>query len=111
MEEQQLKPCPFCGGKAELGEAEYARTFFYAFCTSCFASIQSCKTTDEAIKQWNTRVEPKDKAIQFIQEVTADGWIQTNDSSHWRNVINHKIPVDLILTTNELYDMYFKDEI
>ena len=65
---ETLKPCPFCGGEAEVIEA-YG---WLVQCTSCFASVgQNCteggflagdyQTEAEAIAAWNTRTP--DQAI------------------------------------------------
>ena len=60
----KLKPCPFCGGKAELGhtikESAYGNTSF-VFCTNCSANgkmirVSSKYSSDErAIEAWNRR--------------------------------------------------------
>ena len=62
----ELKPCPFCGGKAELSHtditSEYGRTSF-VFCTKCTASgrmisVSPKYCSDEcAIEAWNRRAE------------------------------------------------------
>ena len=61
----ELKPCPFCGKKAELRttdrDSEYGECAFVA-CTNCGAngrmvhiSYKYC-ATDKAIEAWNRRV-------------------------------------------------------
>ena len=58
----ELKPCPFCGEKAEiyLGDSSdgYIKGTQYieAYCNKCGASIKA-RLVAEAIKKWNTRVE------------------------------------------------------
>ena len=54
--EIKLKPCPFCGGKAELQSAvgEY-----WVLCLTCKVSSDSISNDDTIIKRWNTRVEIK----------------------------------------------------
>ena len=59
----ELKPCPFCGGKAEVfsdvtfkaetGE-KIAEIKFFAWCTDCPALV-SGDTENEAIDAWNRR--------------------------------------------------------
>lgn len=68
----ELKPCPFCGGEAELmwnygGQAKYGGSYYYFFarCKVCGASTKhSPKTTDDpneddlylsVIDAWNRR--------------------------------------------------------
>ncbi len=56
-----LKPCPFCGGKAEIVHPYRGATGAYIFCTNCCLSINHgfCRD-DEALKEltdmWNARV-------------------------------------------------------
>lgn len=56
MTEIELKPCPFCGGKAEV--TVFLGNYMVA-CTACPASIFPCKgmTKDEAVKTWNRRAD------------------------------------------------------
>ena len=50
----ELKPCPFCGGAAELYSAWYFRD---VYCTVCGARTHLVhKTDDDAIAAWNRRV-------------------------------------------------------
>lgn len=50
----ELKPCPFCGGEAQLiGHSPYSIT-----CRKCRATTVICNTPDDAIKAWNNRVQP-----------------------------------------------------
>ncbi len=54
MEEQQLKPCPFCGGVARI-QAEYNVTkkawYTQVKCVICYASSLVIKTQDDPNKQ------------------------------------------------------------
>ena len=55
---EKLKPCPFCGGEAELIDAEI-HPRWYVRCKGKYCVEQSCcfasKTT--AVMRWNRRVE------------------------------------------------------
>lgn len=48
----ELKPCPFCGGKATCVEfyGEY-----HVLCCDCHAAGQDCSTRDQAVSAWNAR--------------------------------------------------------
>lgn len=55
---KELKPCPFCGGKAKVGKD--TDIFFEAYCVSCLkcgVSQQYPKyyTEEAAIEAWNSR--------------------------------------------------------
>lgn len=53
MNEYNLLPCPFCGGKAELKKGN--GIFRYVQCCKCEAS--SCVDKPEiAVESWNKRV-------------------------------------------------------
>lgn len=56
----ELKPCPFCGGVAELYEHKtfinpLALSGFYIKCQGCKVTTAYYKTAKEAIKKWNRR--------------------------------------------------------
>lgn len=63
----ELKPCPFCGGT----DIEVNRIYdeadevdkFYLSCNGCGIEQSICiyKTTQEAIKAWNTRAKESER--------------------------------------------------
>lgn len=60
MSEMKLKPCPFCGGKAwlinaEAGKDGMGRHWRNPRCRECGADLGYCKTPEAAAKAWNTR--------------------------------------------------------
>jgi Lar family restriction alleviation protein len=66
----ELKPCPFCGSKAEVWEGVFGG--WRAFCTnrkSCGAMIV-CATEQDAIIEWNKRIPPTTKQIEEYIEKT-----------------------------------------
>ena len=53
---EKLKPCPFCGGKAEV-RADYNCEYYYAFCSHCFVTIgYHINIWGEYIATWNRRI-------------------------------------------------------
>ena len=65
----KLKPCPFCGGKAEMMEATYLGIESSVICFSCGASGPTVFSEDKAAERWNNRKEPKgEKQIPPIME-------------------------------------------
>lgn len=65
----KLKPCPFCGGKAELEHSGDRPAFSYIRCTNCCLKspgimISFSKSSDEeAIANWNRRANNVDGNI------------------------------------------------
>lgn len=52
----ELKPCPFCGGEAEILVSDIAdRAVIY--CRGCDAQIQIKPNKQEAIEAWNKRAD------------------------------------------------------
>ena len=60
-EKKDIKPCPFCGGEAEIHNcAELPDvkniTGYGVHCTKCHIATIPYKTDDEAIDVWNNRI-------------------------------------------------------
>ena len=55
MTENELKPCPFCGGEASVGVGDFGGMVCY--CKKCFSQGKECEPEAEAIKAWNRRVD------------------------------------------------------
>lgn len=52
----KLKPCPFCGGRAEpREEKDTHHKWFYVRCTECGSRTNRYYWLNFAIKVWNTR--------------------------------------------------------
>lgn len=58
MNDTKLKPCPFCGGEAQLLDTGWP---CWVWCIKCGASVLSAKSDEEgdadAIARWNRRAE------------------------------------------------------
>lgn len=58
-----LKPCPFCGGKAEMLVSEYddSRKEYLVACAECDGMVERWRETEEeAVEQWNRRASDKE---------------------------------------------------
>ena len=51
-----LKPCPFCGGKAIFRETIFNWEYHNVYCADCECELES-KDKYELIKRWNTRYD------------------------------------------------------
>ncbi len=77
----ELKPCPFCGGEAELCQSQDDGKYYSVFCKTdrCGANVGEdfYMEPDELIKQWNTRhIEEKAEALLDLANWSkSDKWI------------------------------------
>lgn len=57
--ETELKPCPFCGGKAEIIEAAWCGKYeCYVSCTVCrVTQTHYLRSKRVAISEWNRRTD------------------------------------------------------
>ena len=62
MKDYNLKPCPFCGGKAVLShKTEWDNQCSYVYCIKCLSRIAGVPVSSEyssderAIEAWNRR--------------------------------------------------------
>lgn len=61
---EELKRCPFCGGKPQIKSHTYARVE----CTKCFIITRHYNSDDLAREEWNARA--KDDAAKMANEKT-----------------------------------------
>ncbi len=57
---EELKRCPFCGGKAEIREIATRTSSiggFYVMCTKCKTSGDNYSKAETATRAWNIRTE------------------------------------------------------
>lgn len=59
----ELKPCPFCGGKAYLAIEDI---FYTAMCEDCNAIVMADKDKELAIGNWNKRAS--DAEIERLKQ-------------------------------------------
>ena len=52
---RELKPCPFCGGEAEIEMDDCWYWNYHVFCQECKIGTDYYNTADEAIEAWNRR--------------------------------------------------------
>ncbi|MBQ7154819.1 MAG: Lar family restriction alleviation protein [Synergistaceae bacterium] len=57
MSKRTLKPCPFCGGHAEVTTSYEYEESYHAVCEDCKARSGWCRTPEDARKLWNMRPE------------------------------------------------------
>ena len=56
MENEELKPCPFCGGKAYIEKNRYKYAYWIK-CYDCRVETEAYDYVEEAINVWNRRID------------------------------------------------------
>lgn len=71
----ELKPCPFCGGEAEIHpssdwDVKFTGATYFAWCDKCETRGDYYDTEAEAVEAWNNRAERtcRWKPADFITE-------------------------------------------
>ncbi len=63
---EELKPCPFCGGEAKLGDQARVEHFIVE-CGKCSKFLESINQ-DEVIRKWNQRTpEPNTSVLRWTR--------------------------------------------
>lgn len=52
---EEVKPCPFCGGAAELKSAIYGGDTFFVVCHACEIRTFLFASPAKAVRVWNRR--------------------------------------------------------
>lgn len=56
INDNELKPCPFCGERnINVSEAGYRSDLWFIQCEDCWATFPHLDTKQEAIEAWNRR--------------------------------------------------------
>lgn len=86
----ELKPCPFCGGEAKRSEETYGVTFMsWVYCTSCGAQGASRHIEAEAAEAWNARATFGSGECEFVGDAkrtpkcSACGWQASIYDCEW----------------------------
>lgn len=88
MSNEELLPCPFCGGEAIVKHID-SRDDWWVWCRGCNIQRPSVKnivhTRDEAIASWNRRT------FAMPEEIRADVWhlISTVSIVHHRKAVEY----------------------
>lgn len=56
MENEELKPCPFCGGKANIEGGKSPYWVYWIKCYECRVETEAYDFEEDAIAVWNRRV-------------------------------------------------------
>ncbi len=85
----ELKPCPFCGGEAELSTSVHPPWERYAVCKKCAVRTleYDYNTPEKAAEDWNRRYEPPNPPLTLDELRQMDGepvWcVDGNGNACW----------------------------
>ena len=102
---ENLKPCPFCGGKASVWEqtSYNNKRFFFILCQRCAARTGMQETRNEAIAAWNWRVSNEQQPLVADRNKLKDKLI-LNICSHCDSRFDYCGECPIIKDINEAFD-------
>lgn len=105
---EELKPCPFCGGKAEF---ENDNGEWFVFCEKCGSMTVLFETKPEAKEAWNTRqieyaqaaeIKRLREALEIYKEALHEGlWKTGLQDSIWEVIEQAEEKAEQILKGEE----------
>lgn len=66
---EELKACPFCGGKADLHR--FTRSRYSVDCSDCDAGMTGFASESEAVAAWNSRTQVAEPTGAMVQAACA----------------------------------------
>lgn len=85
VENDDLKPCPFCGGEELVRKINCSHTFYWIECDNCGCSVDGGNSKEIAIEAWNTRAA---LTAPIPQAVSDDMQSVKNYLEHARQLLN-----------------------
>lgn len=86
----KLKPCPFCGGEAELWDNKLTHRLYGVICKKCDCMTPCFESEVEAIEAWNRR-KPIDKIVEQLEESKAKDGLPADIV--WNNALRVAIEI------------------
>lgn len=108
MSNTELKPCPFCGGKAELIRRSSESPYNHGvWCRSCRCRTSFEKSENEAIEAWNTR-RPMERIVEQLESKKIKHDINAESKIQWDleccNAYNNGIADAIEIVKKEVRD-------
>ena len=76
MNNEKLKPCPFCGGEAKVLGTKYEGGDYYIVCERCRVRVGSYSNPVEAIEAWNKRANSEKPKLTYADVEKMEKWIK-----------------------------------
>ena len=79
--EEKLKPCPFCGGKAEISPYNGSKTIVCMNCLCMSAAYKGDNAKEEAVVTWNNRPDNWISVEERLPENNQEVLVFVNDGA------------------------------
>ena len=110
MKDNELKPCPFCGGEAHIDRMGTGRASMSISCEDCGTNMETGETWIDENSHWNQRVTdaPKSEKVTYHYSVIASV-LSARKESRVSGIVHLDSAIEASEDYNDLCDYIAKE--
>ena len=107
MNEEKLKPCAWCGGKAKIGSLGGDMENWAIWCSNCDIPCSEKDTKEETIEAWNQRTQPDELSHNKRMQLALDAGFMI--STMYGQEEPNLMPCSDVKTIKKFYNLIAKE--